>query len=152
MVPQMREKPRTRLLGLDEWKRLLEACGDDRELRCFLILAATMTCRKSEILQRRWAEVHLAGDFPCMEIPVTKNSDPKIVPLTTVAVEALKKLPSLEEDEYVFPAKPNPCYSNPSKFKKFHRWDIRKRFMAVCKKAGISNLHIHDLRHLYRAS
>jgi len=148
LVRQRREPERTRLLGLDEWQRLLDACRKDPELPCFVILASVTTARKSEILSRHWSEVHLHNEFPYMEIPVTKNDDPKIVPLPAVAIEELKKLPSYGKSEYVFPAKPTHRYDDPSKFKRPHRWDMRKPFLATCKRAGIENLHIHDLRHL----
>ncbi len=104
--------------------------------------------RKSEILQRPWREVHLDGSFPDIEIPITKNDDPKIIPLPTSAVEELKKLPSFAEREYLFPAKPTHRRPDPSQFKKLYRWDIRDAFVEACHKAELEDLHIHDLRHL----
>jgi integrase len=93
-LPQLRERERTRLLSSEEWRRLLAACDGDPELHCFLVLLALKTMRKSEILQRPWKEVHLDGPFPYVEIPITKNDDPKIIPLPAVAVGELKKLAS----------------------------------------------------------
>ena len=80
-IPQVRERERTRLLSIEEWRRLLAACEGDPKLRCFVILAGLTTMRKSEILQTSWQEVHLDGNFPYLEIPITKNNDPKIIPL-----------------------------------------------------------------------
>jgi integrase len=147
-VPQLRERERTRLLTYDEWKRLLAACDGDPELRCFIILAALTTMRKSEILQRPWKEVHLEGAFPYIEIPITKNDDPKVVPLPAPAVQQLRSLPSLRTSEYVFPAKPTHRYPDPLALKRPHRWDIRKAFVAACARAELADVHIHDLRHL----
>jgi len=147
-VPQLRERERTRLLTFDEWRRLLAACDGDSELRCFIILAALTRMRKSEILQRPWREVHLDGAFPYVDIPVTKNDDPKIIPLPTVAVKELKSLPSFGSSEYVFPSKTTRRYRDPSLLKRPYRWDIRKAFVAACAKAGLKDVHIHDLRHL----
>jgi hypothetical protein len=65
--------------------------------------------RKSEILQRPWREVHLDGSFPCIEIPITKNNDPKIIPLPAAAVQELKRLPSYGKSNYVFPSKVRGC-------------------------------------------
>ena len=147
-IPQLRERERTRLLTSDEWRRLLAACHGDPELRCFIILAALTTMRKSEILQRPWREVHVDGAFPYVDIPVTKNDDPKIIPLPGVAVNELKNLPSFGKGEYVFPSKPTHRYPDPSQLKRPYRWDMRKAFVAACAKAGLKDVHIHDLRHL----
>jgi integrase len=92
--------------------------------------------------------VHLDGSFPYFQIPITKNDDPKIIPLPASAVEELKKLPSFGKREYLFPAKPTHRRPDPSQFKKPCRWDIREAFVEACTKAGIEDLHIHDLRHL----
>ncbi len=104
--------------------------------------------RKSEILARPWREVHLDGAFPYIEVPITKNNDPKIIPLPASAVEELRNLPSYGKSDYLFPAKPTRFRRDPSQFKKPHRWDIREAFVQACKKAKIKDLHIHDLRHL----
>jgi len=147
-VPQLRERERTRLLSSDEWRRLLAACDGDPELHCFVILAALTTMRKSEILQRSWKEVHLNEPFPYVEIPITKNDDPKIIPLPAVAVAELKKLASFARSEYVFPSKPTHRYPDVSLLKKPYRWDMRKAFVAACEQAEVEDVHIHDLRHL----
>ncbi|HXJ95468.1 MAG TPA: site-specific integrase [Terriglobia bacterium] len=148
LVPQLRERERTRLLKFEEWQRLLTACDGDSELRCFVILAALTTMRKSEILQRPWKEVHLDGAFPYVEIPITKNNDPKIIPLPAAAVHELRGLPSFGRSAYVFPAKATHRYPNVSALKKAYRWDIRQAFVAACRKAELDDVHIHDLRHL----
>jgi integrase len=147
-LPQLRERERTRLLSSEEWRRLLAACDGDPELHCFLVLAALTTMRKSEILQRPWKEVHLDGPFPYVEIPITKNDDPKIIPLPAVAVGELKKLASFARSEYVFPSKATHRYQDASMLKKPYRWDMRKAFVAACEQAGLQDVHIHDLRHL----
>jgi integrase len=147
-IPQFRERERTRLLALEEWQRLLAACNGNPELRCFVIIAAVTTMRKSEILQRPWREVHLDGGFPYIEIPITKNDDSKIIPLPGVAVQEMKALPSFGKSEYLFPGVPTHYRPDASKFKKPHRWDIKDAFAKARKKAGLKDLHIHDLRHL----
>ena len=147
-IPQLREHKRTRLLDLKEWRRLLTACNGDPELRCFVVLAALTTMRKSEILRRPWREVHLDGGFPYIQVPITKNNDPKVIPLPASAVEELKNLPSFGNSDYLFPSTRTNARTDPSQFKRPYRWDFRKAFVEVCKKAKIKDLHIHDLRHL----
>ena len=147
-IPQLREQERNRLLDLWEWRRLLNACSGDPELKCFVALAALTTMRKSEILGRPWQEVHLGGEFPYVVIRITKNNDPKVIPLPASAVKELKNLPSFGNNDYLFPATRTNARMDLSQFKKPHRWDIREAFIAACKKARIKDLHIHDLRHL----
>src|SRR5215469_16804921 len=72
--------------------------------------------------------------FPYIEVPVTKNDDPKIIPLPTSAVEELRELPSFGKSDYLFPAKPTHRRSDPSQFKKPYRWDVREAFVEACAK------------------
>lgn len=146
-VAQYREPPgRDRFPTVAEFKKLIEACAEDVELRTAVIVWSMTTLRKSELLSRRWTEVHLEGQMPYMLVPITKNRDPKKVPLPDVAVEALKMLPSYAaNEEFVFPSRPTARFPKPEKP---YRWDLGKRFREACKTAKLENLHIHDLRHM----
>jgi integrase len=147
-VPQRKEPPgRDVFLTPAQFNKLLSACGEDAELRAFLILAGTTGARKNEILARRWDEVELRGAAPHIYIPKTKNGRPKRLPLASIAVEALRRLPSCGWDEYLFPPdRGNVRFTG----KSAHRWDIRDRFKAACNRAGeeFGSLRIHDLRHM----
>ena len=148
-VPQINEGPgRDRFLPPDDFKLLLDTCGDDVELKVFTVVLGTTTMRKGELLPRRWAEVHLDGETPDLFVPRTKNKDPKRVPLSRIVAEVLKQLPSYGEQEYLFPARPTNRYPDPSRFNRPYRWDMRKKFLAACKTAKIKDLRIHDLRHM----
>ena len=57
-----------------------------------LVLCLT-TLRLRELLNRRWAEVHLDGPALHISVPHTKTGVPRKAPLPRVAVEALKALP-----------------------------------------------------------
>jgi integrase len=147
-VPQRREPPgRDVFLTPSQFSKLLAACGDDAELRAFIIIAGTTGARKSSILARRWKEVELDGRTPHLYIPKTKNGRPQRLPLAGIAVAALKDLPSYRYDDFLFP----PDRSNVRfKGKSEHRWDIRDRFKAACERAGkeFESIRIHDLRHM----
>ena len=116
------------------------------------IILAITTMRKGEILPRKWEDVCLEGEIPFIHVPVTKNSDPKTVPLPQIVVDALKKLPSYETSVYLFPSRPTARHPSP---KQPFRWDFGKEFRRACLKAGLrkkdgslaENLRIHDLRH-----
>jgi integrase len=148
VVPQRKEPPgRDVFLTPAQFNKLLTACGDDVELRAFLVLAGTTGARKSELLARRWEEVKLDGASPHIYIPRTKNGRPKRLPLASIAVEELRHLPSYGSDEHVFPAdRSNVRFRG----KSVHRWGMRDSFKAACERAGkeFENLRIHDLRHM----
>jgi integrase len=148
VVPQRKELPgRDVFLTPAQFNKQLTACGDDVELRAFLVLAGTTGARNSELLARRREEVKLDGASPHIYIPRTKNGRPKRLPLASIAVEELRRMPSYGWDEYVFPAdRANVRFRG----KSVHRWDMRDSFKAACERAGkeFENLCIHDLRHM----
>ena len=61
----------------------------------------------------------------------TKNGEDRVVPLSTVAIAALKTLPARIDGE-VFGIHPD---------------TISKRFLRACRDSGIEGLRFHDLRH-----
>lgn len=145
-VPQYREPPgRDRFPTVAEFKKLMDACAEDIELKTAIIVWSMTTLRKNELLRRRWTEIHLDASVPYVSISITKNKDPKKVPLPRVAVDALRQLPSYSNKEHVFPSRPTARFPKPQKP---YRWDLGKKFRAACKAAELENLHIHDLRHM----
>ena len=108
-----------------------------------LVLCMT-TLRLRELLNRRWSEIHLEGPAPYISVPHTKTGVPKKVPLPKVAVEALKRLPSYDVDEYVFPSRATARWPNP---KKPYRWDTGKEFRALVRSLALEDPRLHDLRH-----
>ena len=84
--------------------------------------------RRSEILNLRWIDVDLDNGFAFLFD--TKNGEDRRVPLTKTARDVLSKLS--KQDERVFPISAN-C--------------VRLAWERTRKKAGISDLRFHDLRH-----
>jgi integrase len=145
LVPQFREQERLRLISPEEWGRFRTACTEDPSLDAFIKLASLTSKRKNEILKRRYDELVLDGPAPCMYVPITKNGEPEIVPLSTEAVEAVKALPSFGHSEYLFPSTPTNAVPKP---KAPWRHDIRGKFSEAAARAKISDIRPHDLRHL----
>ncbi len=58
-----------------------------------------------------------------------------------MAVEALKRLPSNDVGEYVFPSRATARWPSP---KKPYRWDLGKEFRALVRSLGLEDLRLHD--------
>ena len=144
-VPQRKEPPgRDRFLTPEEFRRLAQESRADPQLDAFLWLAVTTGARKGNILSRRWEDVQIEGSSPHLYVPRTKNGRPKRFPLAEDVIRALKRLPSYQKEDYLFPVdRANVGFTG----KQEHLWDIRKPFQAACDRAGISGFRIHDLRH-----
>jgi len=124
-------KNRERILDEGEMRRLLAAAGP--QLKPVLLVAMTTGMRKTEILSLKWTNVNLAGHFIFIED--SKSGRSRRVPINPRVVETLRALP--RASEYLFPN---------SDTKGFVR-DVKTAFHAACRRAGISGLRFHDLRH-----
>ena len=130
---------RQRYLAGDELRRFLSALEQEpsRSLADALRFLLMTGARRTEVLQARW-------DAVCLEklqwfLPNTKSGKSRFVLLNEAAVELLRQRPRTEGNVYVFPGKiPGEHICNPY-----------KGFQRVLKRAGISGLRIHDLRHSF---
>ncbi len=122
--------PRNRRLRRGELERLLTAASSQRNIYIAPIIefAIETGMRRSEILNLRWVDIDLDNGFAFLFD--TKNGEDRTVPLTKTARDVLSKLP--KQDERVFPISAN-C--------------VRLAWERCRKKAGISDLRFHDLRH-----
>jgi integrase len=85
----------------------------------------------------RWDQVSF--DRAVWRIPDTtsKNGEPMLIPLSAEVIEILKsQQESTGGSPFVFPADSATGYMTPPK----------KRWAALMKRAGLNDLHIHDLR------
>lgn len=117
----------------DELERLLcAALGQRNKLILSVIQFALETgARRSEILRTKASDIDLENR--AWTIHETKNGHPRKIPLTLEAMRVLAdRLQSTTPDRLVFPISPNALRLG---------WD------RACKKAGVSDLNFHDLRH-----
>lgn len=84
--------------------------------------------RRSEILSLRWPDVFLDERF--VRLHDSKNGEARDVPLSTRAATTLSALPR-HQDGRVFPITGEA---------------IKKAFTRACERAGLENVHFHDLR------
>lgn len=123
---------RERRVEGDEESRLLEAAGKSRTpaLRLCIILAIETGMRSSEIVHLRWEQIDLARHV--IRLGLTKNGDPRTVPLSERAEAAIRDLPQQASGRLTT------------------FYDARglwKAFARARKRAGITGLRPHDLRH-----
>ena len=121
---------RTRRLIGDEKERILAAASSQSNIFITPIIefAIETGMRRSEMLKLRWCDIDLENGFASLYD--TKNGEDRRVPLTRRCIEVLQTLP--KTDERVFPISAN-C--------------LRLAWNRARKKAGITDLRFHDLRH-----
>lgn len=94
--------------------------------------------RRGELLAMRWGDVNWERNT--IRIPVTKNGHPRIIPLTPQGRQLLLEWARRSGHEprgfgaerSIFPVRENA---------------LRLAWDRLCKRAGITDLHFHDLRH-----
>jgi len=125
-------RPRDRRLQGDEEQRLLAACHGARNkwLAHCVALAIETGMQRGELLGLLWDNVDL--ERRTAFLPVTKNGESRGVPLSSRAVAVLRGLPAA---------------SNGRVFGELTPLALRLSFNRATRRAGITGLRLHDLRH-----
>lgn len=134
---------RARRLEEGEEERLMVALEDhpsdgDKKYRVgtknpwikpMVLIAIETAMRRGELLSLKWENVDLKKRTAFLQI--TKNGESRTVPLSTRAVSLLEALPR-SIDGRVFPITAD---------------SLKKAWERACGRAGLIDLHFHDLRH-----
>jgi integrase len=134
-----KEKPRERFLSPDEIGKLVEACGKERmapHLKSTVIIALFTGLRKKELLNLRREDVYL--DRGIIKVEDGKGGHRRFVPLHATARKEVAKLLLKGKSDYLIHDK------NGEPFK-----DIKKSFNSAVKRAGLLDVHFHDLRRTF---
>ena len=137
------ERERTRRLQPGERQRLLKHAGP--HLQALIIAALSTGCRRGELLSLQWSQIQRdeQGDTQVIVLPAskTKTHDLRVIPVSSdlrAVLEMRRTDPTgqpLPPDAYVFGnAVGDPLTS------------IRTAWRNTCRRAGIHDLHFHDLR------
>lgn len=126
---------RNRILSEDELNRLLDALRPKIKSSNHWVLPLTKfalesAMRRGEMLGLRWEHIDLQKRTAF--IPMTKNGESRLVPLSTAAIEILQKLPR-NLDGKVFPVTP---------------FTLSAAIDRARIKAKLGDFHFHDLRHM----
>lgn len=117
----------------DEWQRLLEASAP--HLQRILIIRYSLGPRRMELLSLEWPEVDMTRkEFTLRH---TKNGESRTVPMTPEVYRVFTELwrERRLDTQRVFLYKGEPIR------------DVKTAFGKACRRAGITNLRLHDLRH-----
>jgi integrase len=123
-------RARERRATADELTQLLAGCAGNRcyWLPAMIRLAVETGMRRSELLCLRWTDVDLG--LRTIYVANPKNGHPRTVPLSSDAVEALAHVP--QAGDKLFPVTANA---------------FRLAWERLKRRAGITGLRFHDLRH-----
>ena len=125
------EKPRDRRLVEGEFDRLIASAlmSEEPIFHCLIEFAIETGMRRGELLSTLWSDVHIEESY--IHLPMTKNGSSRDVPLSSRARSILSELPN-GRSGVVFPIQ-------------FEA--LKGLWKRSCKRAGIKDLHFHDLRH-----
>lgn len=138
---------RERFLTEDEAIKLLESCRKSRNKKLYYYVLALLHTgmRSSEAAGLRWNQVDLEKRIIFLQD--TKNKDPRWVPLTKELAGELSHLKQLtgKQDEHLVFLKEDQLKSARVKARPGIRF--REAFNHAKKRAGLPDIHMHDLRH-----
>lgn len=138
-------EPRVRWIERHEASQLIQAAGYEARtphLQYFIILALHTGCRCGELLSLEWSRVDLLRRFFRLEARHTKSARRRAIPLNSESLRALEALLAWRDcyapsSPWVFPA------STPTG----HIQRFKAGWDNACKRVGIEDFRIHDLRH-----
>jgi len=138
------EEPRDRYLSGDEMQRLAAALAGLRSqqaanaMRLLLLTGA----RRMEVLAATWNQFDLDTGVWTKPSSHTKTKKIHRVPLSGPAIQLLTAMKAAGRSAYLFPGRGGDR----------HLGDIKKSWQTVCQAAGITDAHVHDLRHSFAAT
>ncbi|KAK46243.1 integrase [Caballeronia jiangsuensis] len=126
---------RDRVLTAPELETLFRSLDESRNPYMVPItqFALATAMRRGEIISLRWDRIDL--ERRTAYLPITKNGRPRLVPLSSVAIQILQGM--ARDDDRVFPITEHV---------------IDSTWRRAVRRAGIEDFHYHDLRHMALSS
>ncbi len=133
-IKKLNELSRLKTLSDDDINKLIAGATNKltRDLITFLIYTG---CRKGEALNLKWDDVDLQNDI--IAIKGTKTKYDRYIPISKPLKELLGGIKKKDDCLYLF-------NDNGRKL-----GDFKRSFHTACKNAGLKDLRIHDLRHVF---
>jgi len=143
LVKKYKEEKRLRRLSVEELIRVNRALQEYKKYNPYLVALIQMLlltgARRDEIRTCKWQYINF--DQRQIELPDSKTGK-KIIPLSDTAIKILKSLTRQYENDYVFCGfkTGNPIVN------------VRKPWVQITSKAGVSGVTLHDLRRTYASA
>jgi len=139
-IEPFHEESRSRFLQPNEFPKFLKALTNEPnvDLRDLVLLAIFTGARKSNLLSMRWEQLDLERGH--WDIPLTKNGEPLLIPLTDEATKILtdrRRNRKKVDVPWVFPSPTS---------ESGHLEDPKRAWQLFRKRAGIADVRLHDLR------
>ncbi len=136
-IKRLNELSRLKTLSDSDINKLIAGATNKltKDLITFLIYTG---CRKGEALNLKWDDVDLQNDV--IAIKGTKTKYDRYVPISKPLKELLSRIEKVQDVLYVF-------NRNGRKL-----GDFKGSFHTACKNAGLKDLRIHDLRHVFASA
>lgn len=136
MIRQYKIQQRERFLKPDELARIMAVLKntDDHTIRDYVLMSLYTGARRANVLSMRWDQIDF--QFETWRIPLTKNQESHLVPLTSAALQLLRNRKAESSSDWVFPGK------DPKK----HVVEPKKGWYRILEEAQIEDLRLHDLR------
>lgn len=138
-VVKFQEQPRDRFLQPDELRKFFEALYHDDTpelLRDYVLISLFTGARRSNVLSMRWGEI--SWDRLVWTVPAakSKNGEAMDIPIVGDAVGILQHRKKTSNSVFVFP----------SRSKTGHYGEPKRSWSTMLKRAGLTDVRLHDLR------
>lgn len=136
-IKKFSEKSRDRFIQESELPRFFDSLMNEpnKLIRDYILISLLTGARRSNVQEMAWEQINF--DSAEWQIPITKNGTPQTIPLSNEALSILiERKKNQPDSKYVFPGIG----------KTGHLTEPKSGWARVLKRAGISNLRIHDLR------
>jgi integrase len=139
-VSRNQEQKRARYLSSEELARLIDVLSayPNRQVIDVIRVLLLTGCRKAEALSATWDQFNLTEGIWTKPAATTKTKKDHAIPLGAAARALLAEIRERDGTaRYVFPG-PGP---------RGYRTSIKRDWLRICERAGITGLRVHDLRH-----
>lgn len=109
----------------------------------FVLLSFYTGCSKNELLKLEWSRVDLERRLLRLGAAHTKGGKPRVVPLSDLALQAL----TVQRDWVRWYAPQSPWVFATQAGGRLTT--VQKAFQAACRRAGIDDFRVHDMRHTF---
>ena len=139
-VKPFKENSRSRFLQPNEMGRFFDAIDSPETpeyLRDFVYLSLFTGARRGNVGSMRWNDISFEFRTWTIRAEESKNKEPMVIPLSDDTVDILQNRKKAATSVFVFPVKQG---------KTGHLQAPRKSWADLLERAGIEDLHFHDLR------